>query len=98
MEKEQIQQRKTETMGNFEKALTLEEQAERSTLMDEMRAEVANLYDEVVTLIEQAQTLKEKNEKLVEANTELFTRVGYTKEDPKEKQKKSEGLSLDGII
>ena len=98
MEKDEIIQRKETTLENFEKALSLEEQSERSTLMDEMRAEVVGLYDEIVGLLDKAEDLKNKNEKLVEANTALFTKIDYSKDNPETKKKKNEGLSLDNLI
>ena len=98
MTNDEIMQKRDAMNEKFNEALTIEEQAERSTFMDEMRGEVISLYNDIAKLTTEAQALQEKNAKLVEANSELFTRVGYQKEDPKQKEKKSQGLDLDGLL
>jgi hypothetical protein len=95
---DEITEKQTAMNEKFAKAVTIDEQAERSTFMDEMRAEVLDLYNDIARLTTKAEELQAKNAKLVEANSMLFSKVGYTKEDPTQKQKKADGLDLSGII
>lgn len=98
MNKEEIETKRDEMNEKFNQALTIDEQAERSTFMDEMRGEVISLYNDIAKLTTEAEALQEKNKKLVEANSELFTRVGYTKENPQDKQKKAQGANIDKLL
>lgn len=98
MTNNEIYEKRDSMNEKFNQAVGIEEQAERSTFMDAMRAEVVELYNNIARLTTEAQELQEKNKKLVEANSELFTRVGYTKADPQEKEKSSQGVDLDKFL
>lgn len=75
----------------FNDVFTLEDQAQRSTMLNEMRSEVENIYNEVDTLRKQNEELVEKNTSLTEANSKLFMQIGYEKsKDSKPNTRKQE--------
>lgn len=98
MTNDEIYEKRDSMNEKFNQAVAIEEQSERSTFMDAMRGEVVELYNDIAKLTTEAQELQEKNKKLVEANSELFTRVGYTKADPREKEQSSQEIDLDNFL
>lgn len=65
-----------ELRSNFTKVLTVEDQAERSTMLNDMRAEVEKTYKELDDLKAENTKLAEKNNSLTEANSKLFMQIG----------------------
>lgn len=80
----------------FNKILTQSDQAERSTSLNEVREEVAAMYEKISDLEESSQALKEKNNTLTEANSKLFMKIGVEREKPKATEK--EELDLSNIL
>jgi regulator of replication initiation timing len=63
----------------FTEVLTVEDQAERSTMLNDMRAEVEKTYKELDDLKAENTKLTEKNTSLTEANSKLFMQIGVEK-------------------
>ena len=75
-----------ELRNKFTEVLTVEDQAERSTMLNDMRAEVEKAYTELDNLKAENTKLVEKNISLTEANSKLFMQIGVEK-SVDEKQK-----------
>ena len=80
----------------FNNILTQSDQAERSTLLNEVREEVAAMYKKIEDLEASSQVLKEKNDTLTEANSKLFMKIGIEREKPKATEK--DELDLSNIL
>lgn len=65
-----------ELRSKFTELLTVEDQAERSTMLNDMRAEVEKNYKELDKLKAENTKLTEKNTSLTEANSKLFMQIG----------------------
>ena len=65
-----------ELRNKFTEVLTVEDQAERSTMLNDMRAEVEKTYKELADLKAENTKLAEKNTSLTEANSKLFMQIG----------------------
>lgn len=63
----------------FTEVLTVEDQAERSTMLNDMRAEVEKTYKELDDLKAENTKLVEMNTSLTEANSKLFMQIGVEK-------------------
>lgn len=77
-----------ELRNKFTEVLTVEDQAERSTMLNDMRAEVEKTFTELDNLKSENTKLVEKNTSLTEANSKLFMQIGVEKsgvEQPKHK-------------
>lgn len=74
----------------FTDVLTIEDQAQRSTMLNDMRSEVERAYNEVDTLRKQNDDLIEKNTSLTEANSKLFMQIGAEKSDDSKPNVKEE--------
>lgn len=74
-----------ELRGKFTDVLSIEDQAERSTVLNDMRAEVEKTFEMIDTLTQENTTLKEKNESLTQANSKLFMQIGYEKSKDEKK-------------
>lgn len=68
-----------ELRNKFTEVLTVEDQAERSTMLNDMRAEVEKTYTELDNLKAENTKLVEKNTSLTEANSKLFMQIGVEK-------------------
>lgn len=68
-----------ELRNKFTEVLTVEDQAERSTMLNDMRAEVEKTYKELDDLKAKNTKLTEKNTSLTEANSKLFMQIGVEK-------------------
>ena len=68
-----------ELREKFSEVLTVEDQAERSTMLNDMRAEVEKTYTELDKLKAENTKLVEKNTSLTEANSKLFMQIGVEK-------------------
>ena len=78
----------------FNDVFTLEDQAQRSTMLNEMRSEVENIYNEVDTLRKQNEELVEKNTSLTEANSKLFMQIGYEKSKDSNQNTRKQEIDL----
>lgn len=65
-----------ELRNKFTEVLTVEDQAERSTMLNDMRAEVEKTFTELDNLKAENTKLVEKNTSLTEANSKLFMQIG----------------------
>lgn len=65
-----------ELRSKFTEVLTVEDQAERSTMLNDMRAEVEKNFKELDDLKAENTKLVEKNNSLTEANSKLFMQIG----------------------
>ncbi len=65
-----------ELRNKFTELLTVEDQAERSTMLNDMRAEVEKNFKELDDLKDENTKLVEKNNSLTEANSKLFMQIG----------------------
>lgn len=65
-----------ELREKFTQVLTVEDQAERSTMLNDMRAEVEKTFTELDNLKTENTKLVEKNTSLTEANSKLFMQIG----------------------
>lgn len=75
-----------EVRKKFTEVLTVEDQAERSTMLNDMRAELEKTYTELDNLKSENTKLVEKNTSLTEANSKLFMQIGvesYGDDKPK---------------
>lgn len=77
-----------ELRSKFTEVLTVEGQAERSTILNDMRAEVEKNFKELDDLKAENTKLAEKNNSLIEANSKLFMQIGV--ESPGDKKPKQE--------
>lgn len=78
-----------ELRNKFTEVLTVEDQAERSTMLNDMRAEVEKTFTELDNLKTENTKLTEKNTSLTEANSKLFMQIGVEKSgDGKQEVKK----------
>ena len=82
-----------ELRNKFTEVLTVEDQAERSTMLNDMRSEVEKTYKELDDLKVENEELKNKNTSLTEANSKLFMQIGVEKSGD-DKQKYSQPMDL----
>lgn len=81
-----------ELRNKFTEVLTVEDQAERSTMLNDMRSEVENTFTELDHLRTLNESLVDKNNMLTEANSKLFMQIGIEK--PEDKKPQHKGLDL----
>lgn len=81
-----------ELRNKFTEVLTVEGQAERSTMLNDMRAEVEKTFTELDNLKALNESLVDKNNMLTEANSKLFMQIGIEK--PEDKKPQHKGLDL----
>lgn len=81
-----------ELRNKFTEVLTVEDQAERSTMLNDMRSEVEKTFTELDNLKTLNESLVNKNNMLTEANSKLFMQIGIEKPEGKKPQHK--GLDL----
>lgn len=87
-----------ELREKFTEVLTVEDQAERSTMLNDMRAEVEKTFTELDNLKAENTKLVEKNTSLTEANSKLFMQIGVeTSKDNKPKSQTQMDLRKLGI-
>lgn len=87
-----------ELRSKFTEVLTVEDQAERSTMLNDMRAEVEKNFKELDDLKAENTKLVEKNNSLTEANSKLFMQIGVeSSADDKPKHKRQIDLRKLGI-
>lgn len=87
-----------ELRNKFTEVLTVEDQAERSTMLNDMRAEVEKKFKELDDLKAENTKLVEKNNSLTEANSKLFMQIGFeSSNDGKPEAKKPMDLRKLGI-
>lgn len=65
-----------ELRGKFSEVLTVDDQAKRSTLLNDMRAEIEKTFNELDNLKKLNESLVDKNNTLTEANSKLFMQIG----------------------
>lgn len=82
-----------ELRNKFTEVLTIEDQAERSTMLNDMRSEVEKTYKELDDLKVENEELKNKNTSLTEANSKLFMQIGVEKSGD-DKQKHAQPMDL----
>lgn len=68
-----------ELREKFSEVLTVDDQAKRSTLLNDMRAEVEKTFNELDDLKKLNESLVDKNNTLTEANSKLFMQIGTEK-------------------
>lgn len=68
-----------ELRTKFSEVLTVEDQATRSTMLNDMRSEVEKTFKELDDLKVENEELKNKNTSLTEANSKLFMQIGVDK-------------------
>lgn len=83
---------RSELRDKFTEVLTVEDQAERSTMLNDMRSEVEKTFTELDNLKTLNESLVNKNNMLTEANSKLFMQIGVEKSEDKKQQHK--GLDL----
>lgn len=82
-----------ELRNKFTEVLTVEDQAERSTMLNDMRSEVEKTFTELDNLKTLNESLVDKNNMLTEANSKLFMQIGIERPaNPNQPQHK--GLDL----
>lgn len=81
-----------ELRNKFTEVLTVEDQAERSTMLNDMRSEVEKTFTELDNLKTLNESLVDKNNMLTEANSKLFMQIGIEK--PGDKKPQHNGLDL----
>lgn len=81
-----------ELRNKFTEVLTVEDQAERSTMLNDMRSEVEKTFTELDNLKTLNESLVDKNNMLTEANSKLFMQIGIEK--PENKKAQHKGLDL----
>lgn len=87
-----------ELREKFTEVLTVEDQAERSTMLNDMRAEVEKTFTALDNLKTENTKLIEKNTSLTEANSKLFMQIGVESSgDEKPKPKHPMDLRKLGI-
>lgn len=91
MERDELRQK-------FTDVLTIEDQAERSTMLNDIRSEIERTYKELDDLRSENDKLSEKNTSLTEANSKLFMQIGIeSSKDGKPETKKPMDLRKLGI-
>lgn len=78
--------------GKFTELLTVEDQAKRSTMLNDMRSEVEKTFTELDNLKTLNKSLVDKNTALTEANSKLFMQIGVEKQ--KDDKSQHNGLDL----
>jgi len=68
-----------ELRGKFSEVLTVDDQAKRSTLLNDMRVEVEKTFNELDDLKKLNESLVNRNNTLTEANSKLFMQIGTEK-------------------
>lgn len=86
-----------ELRSKFTEVLTVEDQAERSTMLNDMRGEVEKNFKELDDLKAENTKLVEKNNSLTEANSKLFMQIGVESSGDKPKHKNPMDLRKLGI-
>lgn len=86
-----------ELRNKFTEVLTVEGQAERSTMLNDMRAEVEKTFTELDNLKTLNESLVDKNNMLTQANSKLFMQIGIEKPEDKKPQHKSLDLRRLGV-
>jgi regulator of replication initiation timing len=81
-----------ELRNKFTEVLTVEDQAERSTMLNDMRSEVEKTFTDLDNLKTLNESLVNKNNMLTEANSKLFMQIGIEK--PEDKKPQHKGLDL----
>lgn len=81
-----------ELRGKFTEVLTVDDQAERSTILNDMRSEVEKTFTELDNLKALNKSLIDKNNTLTEANSKLFMQIGVEK--PKDDKPAHKALDL----
>lgn len=72
----------------FSEVLTVDDQAKRSTLLNDMRSEIEKTFNELDDLKKLNESLVDKNNTLTEANSKLFMQIGTeNSQDDKPKHK-----------
>lgn len=82
-----------ELRNKFTEVLTVKDQAERSTMLNDMRSEVEKTFTELDNLKTLNESLADKNNMLTEANSKLFMQIGVEKSGG-EKQKHEAPMDL----
>lgn len=83
---------RAELRNKFTEVLTVDDQAERSTMLNEMRSEVEKTFTELDNLKTLNESLVDKNNMLTEANSKLFMQIGIEK--PEDNKPQHKGLDL----
>ena len=86
-----------ELRNKFTEVLTVEDQAERSTMLNDMRSEVEKTFTELDNLKTLNESLVNKNNMLTEANSKLFMQIGIEKPEDKKPQHKYLDLRRLGV-
>ena len=86
-----------ELRNKFTEVLTVEDQAERSTMLNDMRSEVEKTFTELDNLKTLNESLVDKNNMLTEANSKLFMQIGIEKPEDKKPQHKVLDLRKLGV-
>lgn len=86
-----------ELRNKFTEVLTVEGQAERSTMLNDMRAEVEKTFTELDNLKTLNESLVDKNNMLTEANSKLFMQIGIEKPEDEKPQHKCLDLRKLGV-
>lgn len=81
-----------ELRGKFTEVLTVDDQAKRSTILNDMRSEVEKAFTELDNLKSLNKSLIDKNNTLTEANSKLFMQIGVEK--PKDDKPAHKPLDL----
>lgn len=68
-----------ELRNKFTEVLTVDDQAQRSTMLNDMRSEVEKTFTELDNLKALNESLVDKNNTLTEANSKLFMQIGVEK-------------------
>lgn len=68
-----------ELRTKFSEVLTVDDQATRSTMLNDMRSEIEKTFKELDDLKVENEELKNKNTSLTEANSKLFMQIGVDK-------------------
>lgn len=81
-----------ELRSKFTEVLTVDDQGQRSTILNDMRVEVEKAFTELDNLKALNETLVDKNNTLTEANSKLFMQIGAEK--PKDDKPAHKALDL----
>lgn len=81
-----------ELRSKFTEVLTVDDQGQRSTILNEMRTEIERTFTELDNLRTLNENLVDKNNTLTEANSKLFMQIGVEK--PKDNKPAHEALDL----
>lgn len=68
-----------ELRTKFSEVLTVDDQATRSTMLNDMRSTIEKTFKELDDLKSENEELKNKNASLTEANSKLFMQIGVDK-------------------